>query len=179
MGPCGDVRVCYVLLLCVWCFLRLRSRRDVACRLATRGAAWRHVPRNRPRPRPTLTNSAVAPTWKKSEPAREPPPKIEKTGGKHPNFFSPSGLFAGTRADSLRNGGGTGAAPARIACGLRADRRRTAGGPPADRRRTAGGTSAERRRICGAASSGALARALATSAAWAGLCLIHHHLGCS
>ena len=30
--------VCSVLLLCVWCFLRLRSRRDVAFRLAPRGA---------------------------------------------------------------------------------------------------------------------------------------------
>ena len=28
--------VCSVLLLCVWCFLRLRSRRDVAFRLASR-----------------------------------------------------------------------------------------------------------------------------------------------
>ena len=34
---------------------------------------WRHVPRNRPRPRPTLTNSVVAPTWKNlSQPERGP-----------------------------------------------------------------------------------------------------------
>ena len=107
--------------------------------------------------------------------------KHQKKRKKTPNFFSPSGLFAGSRrgADSLRNGGGTGAAPVRhppghrcgtgaapvrhrcgtgaepvrIACGTPADRRRTAGGPPADRRRTAGGTPAKRRRICGAASS--------------------------
>ena len=50
-----------VLLLCGWCFLRLRSRRGAAFRL---DATRRHVPRNRPRPRPALTNSVVVPTLK-------------------------------------------------------------------------------------------------------------------
>ena len=84
------------------------------------------------------------------------PPKAQKhqkRRKKAPNFFSPAGLFAGTRADSLRNGGGTGAAPVRHRCGTGADRVRTGGGPAADRRRTGGGPAADRRRICGAASS--------------------------
>ena len=80
--------------------------------------------------------------------------KTPKRRKKTPNFFvSPSGLFADTRADPLRNGGGTGAAPVRHRCGSRAERVRNGCGTPAERVRNAGGTPAERRRICGAASS--------------------------
>ena len=38
------------------------------------------MPRNRPRPRPTLTNSIVVPTWEKlSQPERGPPQKLKLT----------------------------------------------------------------------------------------------------
>ena len=88
---------------------------------------------------------------------KHPPQKHKNTKKDEKNnnqlFFSPSGLFAGTRADPLPNGGGTGAAPVRNRCGSRSVA--TAG---AERVRngcgTGGcGTPAERRRICGAASS--------------------------
>ena len=58
----------------VRCFLRLRSQRDAAF---PSGVTRCHMPRNRPRPRPTLTNSVVVPTWKNLKPAREGPTKIE------------------------------------------------------------------------------------------------------
>ena len=61
-------------------------------------------------------------------------------------FVSPSGLFADTRADPLRNGGGTGADRVRNGCGMGAERVRNGCGTPAERRRIAGGTPADLRR---------------------------------
>ena len=47
--------------------------------------------------------------WQKHPPKNTKHPQkhknTKKDGGKHPFFFSPSGLFAGTREDSLRKGG--------------------------------------------------------------------------
>ena len=77
--------------------------------------------------------------WQKHPPKNtKTPPKAQKhqkRRGGNTHFFSPSGLFAGTRADPLRNGGGTGAAPVRHRCGTGADRVRNAGGTLADLRR--------------------------------------------
>ena len=104
----------------------------------------------------------------KNKTKQKQPPKAQNTkkdGKKTPNFFSPSGLFAGTRrADPLRicgedfgtaaapvrNWFGTGAEAVRIARGTGAERMRNGRGTGAERQRNAG---AERRRICGAASS--------------------------
>ena len=89
------------------------------------------------------------------------PPKAQNTkkDEKNTQFFSPSGLFAGTRrADPLRIRGedcGTAAAPVRHRCGTGAEPVRiVACRTGAERVRNGRGTPAERRRICGAASSG-------------------------
>ena len=81
------------------------------------------------------------PKTQKNTPKSKNTKKHEK---KHPIFFSPSGLFAGTRADPLRNGGGTGAAPVRNRCGTGADRVRNGFGTGSERVRNAGGSAARR-----------------------------------
>ena len=87
--------------------------------------------------------------WQNTQKNIKTPPKhknTKKDEKKHPTFFSPSGLFAGTRADSLRNGGGTGAAPVRHRCGTGAAPVRNRCGTGAAAVRIACGTPADLRR---------------------------------